>query len=56
MGLCMEHAIRENLPVVDVIDRGFGKEEHRYPVDILRFLCSQFKAAIDIRKYNRGKR
>jgi hypothetical protein len=50
MGLCMDHAIRENLPVVDIIDWGFGKEEHRYPVDIPRFLCSSCKVAIDIRK------
>jgi hypothetical protein len=53
MGLCMDHAIRENLPVVDIIDWGFGKEEHRYPVDIPRFLCSLCKAAVDIRKKER---
>ena len=50
MGLCMDHAIRENLPVIDIIDWGFGKEEHRYPVDIPRFLCSECKAAVDQRR------
>jgi hypothetical protein len=50
MGLCMDHAIRENLPVIDIIDWGFGKEEHRYPVDIPRFLCSLCKAAVDQRR------
>jgi hypothetical protein len=55
MGLCMEHAIRENLPVVDIIDWGFGKEEHRYPVDIPKFVCSQCWKAIDIRKKERLK-
>jgi hypothetical protein len=50
MGLCMDHAIRENLPVIDIIDWGFGKEEHRYPVDIPRFLCSACKAAVDQRR------
>ncbi len=50
MGLCMEHSLRENLPVVDFIDWGFGKEEHRYPVDIPRFLCSECKVAVDARR------
>ena len=50
MGLCMDHAIRENQPVIDIIDWGFGKEERRYPVDIPRFLCSLCKAAVDQRK------
>jgi hypothetical protein len=54
MGLCMDHALRENLPVVDIIDWGFGKEEHRYPVDIPRFLCSACKAARDVRKKERS--
>lgn len=49
-GICMEHSLRENLPLVDIVDWGFGKEEHRYPIDIPKFLCADCKSAIDIRR------
>ena len=48
--LWSELASATNLPVIDIIDWGFGKEEHRYPVDIPRFLCSLCKAAVDQRR------
>lgn len=50
MGLCREHAIREELPVIDTIDWGLVKEEIRYPFTIPRFICSDCKYALDHRK------
>lgn len=50
MGLCMEHAIREELPVIDLIDWGLGQEQIRYPSTIPRFICSDCKYAIDQKK------
>jgi hypothetical protein len=38
---------RENLPVIDIIDWRFGKEDHRYPVEIPRFLRRECKNAVD---------
>jgi len=49
MGLCMEHSIREELPVRDVIDWGFGEEEIKYPHTLPRFICPDCKLAIDQR-------
>jgi hypothetical protein len=50
MGPCMEHAIREDLACHGRHRLGLRQEEHRYPVDLPRFLCSDCKAAVDVRR------
>jgi len=50
MGLCLGHAFKETIAVKDIIDWGFGKEEHVYPHTIPRFICAECKLAIEQRK------
>jgi hypothetical protein len=50
MGLCLGHAFKEELPVRDVIDWGFGEERIEYPRTLPRFICAECKLAIEQRK------
>ncbi len=50
MGLCMGHAFKEELPVKDIIDWGFGEEKIVYPNALPRFICAECKLAIEQRK------
>ncbi len=50
MGLCMGHAIKEELLVKDIIDWGFGEERIEYPHKLPRFICAECKLVIDQRK------
>jgi len=54
MGLCMKHALREELPVIDVIDWGLGLEQVKYPFTLPRFICSDCKYALDQKKQQRA--
>jgi hypothetical protein len=49
MGLCMDHAIKKELLVKDVIDWGFGEERIEYPHTLPRFLCPECRLAIEQR-------
>jgi len=53
MGICMDHAIREELLVQDVIDWGLGEEKIRYPHSLPRMICPACKKAIEQRRKNR---
>jgi hypothetical protein len=53
MGLCLDHAIKQELSIRDVIDWGFGQEQIQYPHPLPRFVCPECRLAIDQRK---GKR
>ncbi len=55
MGLCMEHATKEELLVRDIIDWGFGEERIEYPHTLPRFLCGECKLAIEQRTKTRKK-
>ena len=50
MGVCMDHALKEELLVRDVIDWGFGEERIEYPHTLPRFICPECKLAIYQRK------
>ncbi len=50
MAVCMEHAIREELLVEDVIDWGLGEEKVRYPFTLPRIICPDCKRVIEQRK------
>jgi hypothetical protein len=50
MAVCMEHAIREELLVEDVIDWGLGEEKIRYPFTLPRIICPDCKRVIEQRK------
>jgi hypothetical protein len=50
MGLCMHHAIKQELLVKDVIDWGFGEEQIDYPRTLPRILCPECRMAIEQRK------
>ncbi len=50
MGICMEHAIKENLMVRDIVDWGIGEERIEYPHKLPRFICPECKLAIDQKK------
>jgi len=54
MGLCLHHAIKEELLVKDMIDWGFGQEEVKYPHTLPRFICPECKTAIEQRKPRKG--
>ena len=47
MGLCLHHAIKENLLVKDIIDWGFGQEQVEYPHTLPRFVCPECRLAIN---------
>jgi hypothetical protein len=49
MGLCAEHAFRQELLVRDIIDWGFGEEKIEYPHTLPRFICPECKRAIEQR-------
>jgi len=49
MGLCMGHAMKEELLVRDIIDWGFGEEKIVYPHSLPRFICAECKMARDQR-------
>ena len=53
MGLCADHAIKEELLVKDVIDWGFGEERIEYPHTLPRFLCPECRLAIQQRRPKR---
>ncbi len=55
MGICMDHAIREELVVEDVIDWGLGEEKIRYPFTLPRFICPDCKRAIEQRRKSKSK-
>jgi len=55
MGLCMKHALKEELLVRDVIDWGFGEETIQYPHTLPRFICAECKLAKDQRLQTRKK-
>jgi hypothetical protein len=55
MGLCMGHAVKEELLVKDIIDWGFGEERIEYPHKLPRFICVECKLVID-QKRQIGKR
>jgi hypothetical protein len=50
MGLCSEHAFRQELPVRDIIDWGFGEEKIEYPHTLPRFICPECKLAMEQRR------
>lgn len=55
MGLCSEHAFKQELLVRDIIDWGFGEEKIEYPNTLPRFICPECKLAID-QRIKTGKR
>ena len=50
MGVCLDHALREELLVQDVIDWGLGEERIVYPHPLPRMVCPECKRAIDQRR------
>jgi hypothetical protein len=50
MGICADHAIREELLVEDIIDWGLGQEKVRYPYPLPRMICPDCKRAIEQRR------
>lgn len=49
MGLCMGHAIKQELVVRDVVNWGLGEERIDYPLPLPRFVCAECRLAIDQR-------
>ena len=39
MGLCREHAVREELPVWETLHLGMGQTKRKMPLTMPRFLC-----------------
>lgn len=50
MGLCLGHALKEELQVRDVIDWGFGEEKIVYKHPLPRFICAECKLAMEQRR------
>ena len=56
MGLCMEHLLREELLVSDIVDWGLGEEKIEYPRTLPRFICGDCKAVIEEGRRGRSHR
>lgn len=50
MGVCMQHLVREELPIEDIVDWGLGKEKITYPKTLPRILCIWCAEALAQRK------
>jgi hypothetical protein len=50
MGVCMDHLVREELPIEDIVDWGLGKEKVTYPKTLPRILCIWCAEALAQRK------
>jgi hypothetical protein len=46
MGLCMDHALKDELMVRDIVDWGIGEERIEYPHTLPRFVCPECRVAI----------
>ena len=46
MCMCKDHAIREELPVEDILNWGFSQKTVTYPEKLPRFLCKPCHTAL----------
>ncbi len=50
MGVCREHLVREELPVMEIFDWGIEREKIIYPKSLPRILCQYCHEALVIQK------
>ena len=46
MGLCMEHVVREELPVYENVNMGMADSRHKLPATLPRILCPDCSKAL----------
>jgi hypothetical protein len=46
MGLCLDHLIREELPVYESVNAGMAATKHKLPATLPRMLCPPCQAAL----------
>ena len=46
MGLCMDHVVREELPVYESVNAGMAASKHKLPATLPRILCPECYKAL----------
>jgi hypothetical protein len=46
MGLCLDHVVREELPVYESVNAGMAASRHKLPATLPRILCSECYQAL----------